>query len=143
MFHILFKLSHFIFCLIRLIFFEVMDFVPEGEIKRNHIFIFLSDYLLIAWYFVQLVEISQFIGQSFWKQFVVILWGSDVLGENGALLQSFLNILWVEPVVTGLVFKNLKDSAPVDFSDIFFMQMLGQIGIVDLIGSIPFDLILL
>ena len=48
MFHILFKLTHFIFCLIRLIFFEVMDFVPESEIKRNHIFIFLSDYLLIA-----------------------------------------------------------------------------------------------
>ena len=45
--------------------------------------------------------------------------------------------------MTGLVFKNLKDSASVDFSDIFLMQMLGQIGIVDLIGSIPLDLILL
>ena len=73
MFQILFKLTYFIFRLLCLIFFEVMDFVPESEVKRNQEFIFLSDYFLFAGYVVQLIEISQLIGQSFRKQFVVVL----------------------------------------------------------------------
>ena len=45
--------------------------------------------------------------------------------------------------MAGLVFQNLKDSASVDFPDIFLVEVLGQIGIVDLVGSVPLDLILL
>ena len=70
---------------------------------------------------MNLVEISDFIGQCLSKKFIVIFWGGDILGKDGYLVESYICILWIEPIMVALVLHNFKYPTSVDFSNIFIM----------------------
>ena len=110
----------FFFGLISLVF---CNLVAKLKIEGDQKFIFLFDDLLIACQKMQFFEISKLIRQSFSKKFVVVFSWGDILGKDGLFVQSGVNILFIEPIIRALMFHNLQNSASINLSNIFIMQM--------------------
>jgi hypothetical protein len=90
---------------------------------------------------VELLEVSELIGQGLGKQLIVVLSGGNVLRENGVLFKPGVNIILVKPVVVAFVLHDLENPAPVYFSDVLIMQMLVEAGSEALIPHPPLCLI--
>jgi hypothetical protein len=92
------------------------NLIPQFQIQRYKLLIFLPNDFLVAGEEVHLIEVSKFVGECLSKQLIVVLRRGDVLREDSFLLQSSIHILLVEPIVTALMFHDLQDPASVDFA---------------------------
>lgn len=92
---------------------------------------------------MNLVEISDFIGQSLSKKFIVIFRGGNILGEDCFLVESYICILWIEPIMVALMLHNFKYPTSVDFSNILIMQVFVESSIKLLISLFPLSHIFL
>ena len=118
------------------------DLVPQFEIERYELLILLADDLLIAGEEVHLIEVSKLVGQGLSEQLVVVLRRGDVLREDSFFLQPGIHVLLVEPVVRALVFHDLEDPAPVDFTQVLVVEVLVEAGRVVAVSRPPPVLIL-
>lgn len=76
---------------------------------------------------MQFFEVTELISQCFCEQFIVVLGGCDVLGEDGFFLQSGICVGLVEPVVGAFVLHDLQDAAAIDLPHILIMQVLVEL----------------
>jgi hypothetical protein len=91
---------------------------------------------------MQFFEVSCLIGKGLSIQLVVIFRRGNILRENSLVLQSFINIVRIEPIVAAFVLHNFDDSASVDLLYVFVVQVLVENGIVVFIFLLPSELIL-
>jgi len=127
----------FLFELVFSVALELCDFASELEIERDHKFVLLADGLFVAGQFVHLVQIAQLIRQRLSEQPIVVLRGSNVLWEDGVLVEPGVCVLRVEPIVGALVLHDLDYSAPVDLPDILVVEVLVESGVELLILLAP------
>jgi hypothetical protein len=97
------------------------NFAPQLQIQRYEVFVLLADDFLITRHLVQLVEITDLVGQSLCKQFVVVFRGGNVLWEESVVFESCLDIVGVVPIMLTFVLHDLEYSTSVDLAYVLVM----------------------
>lgn len=77
------------------------------EVDGDKILVLLPNNFLVAGDNMEFIEISQLISQGLSKQFIVIFWRGNVLGEDGGFLKFLVDVLGIEPVVLRFMFYDL------------------------------------